>query len=307
MHHVFCKPGPSIIQISSNRLLQLCQKNLHFRGFVNLSGYVGKTFLEKRIRKSAKLQVQKKNFVSSITGRSSDGTAHHNVLSKKQAKELAVKLTPEERDVLISALQECQSMKLKAEYEGQLAAFQWRNKFGRPSIVPSLGTVDPTGSYCEVPDDWLLRKYAETVPRPNRRELIQVFISNAIPYILFGFFDNFIMIIAGDQIEVGLGSIMVLSTMAAAAIGNTLSDIAGIGIASCSDNLITKIGFTQPELTPIQMNMRITKFFLKSGRIVGVTVGCIIGMSPLLFLRHDDEKKEAEKKISEKIELIAVD
>lgn len=42
---------------------------------------------------------------------------------------------------------------------GQLAAFRWRSKFGRPAGVPSLGEVDPTGSYCAVPDDWLLRKY----------------------------------------------------------------------------------------------------------------------------------------------------
>lgn len=44
-------------------------------------------------------------------------------------------------------------------YLGQLAAFRWRSKFGRPSKVPTLGDVDPTGSYCTVPDDWLLRKY----------------------------------------------------------------------------------------------------------------------------------------------------
>lgn len=46
---------------------------------------------------------------------------------------------------------------------GQLAAFRWRSKFGRPSKVPSLGDVDPTGSYCAVPDDWLLRKYGTII------------------------------------------------------------------------------------------------------------------------------------------------
>lgn len=42
---------------------------------------------------------------------------------------------------------------------GQLAAFRWRSKLGRPSKIPSLGEVDPTGTYCPVPDDWLSRKY----------------------------------------------------------------------------------------------------------------------------------------------------
>lgn len=42
--------------------------------------------------------------------------------------------------------------------EGQLAASRWRSKFGRPSKVPRLGDVDPTGSYCLLPEDWLKRK-----------------------------------------------------------------------------------------------------------------------------------------------------
>jgi hypothetical protein len=42
---------------------------------------------------------------------------------------------------------------------GQLAGVRWRSTFGRPSKLPSLGDVDPTGSYCPVPEDWLARKY----------------------------------------------------------------------------------------------------------------------------------------------------
>lgn len=48
----------------------------------------------------------------------SSTTALPGALSKQQAKELAVRLTSNERNVLISALQECQSQKTKAEYEG---------------------------------------------------------------------------------------------------------------------------------------------------------------------------------------------
>nr|CAD7258475.1 unnamed protein product [Timema shepardi] len=46
--------------------------------------------------------------------------------------------------------------------EGQLAGTRWRSKFGRPSKLPHLGDVDPTGSYCPVPEDWLMRKYGTT-------------------------------------------------------------------------------------------------------------------------------------------------
>ncbi|CAG5087342.1 Similar to TMEM65: Transmembrane protein 65 (Homo sapiens) [Cotesia congregata] len=219
-------------------------------------------------------------------------------LSKQQAKDLAVRLTSEEREVLIAALKECQSNSVRAEYEGQLAAFRWRSKFGRPTGVPSLGEVDPTGSYCAVPDDWLLRKYAETVPQPTRRDLMRVSIANAIPFIGFGFLDNFFMIIAGEHIEAYLGAIISISTMAAAALGNTISDILGIGSATYVERLAQKIGFKPPKLTPIQLDLprsRRAANMLK-GRVIGVTIGCILGMTPL-FLLHTETKEEKEKGI----------
>jgi hypothetical protein len=40
--------------------------------------------------------------------------------------------------------------------------------------------------------------------------------------------DNAIMIIAGDQIDASLGITLGISTMAAAALGNLLSDIVGV-------------------------------------------------------------------------------
>lgn len=43
--------------------------------------------------------------------------------------------------------------------KGQLAASRWRSKFGRPSKLPRLGDVDPTGTYCPMPEDWLKKKF----------------------------------------------------------------------------------------------------------------------------------------------------
>ncbi|XP_012263102.2 uncharacterized protein LOC105690120 isoform X2 [Athalia rosae] len=212
-------------------------------------------------------------------------------LSKQQARDLAVRLTPEERDVLISALQETQSQKVKAEYEGQLAAFRWRSKFGRPSRVPSLGDVDPTGTYCAVPEDWLLRKY---VPQPTRHDLFRVSLTNAIPFVGFGFLDNFFMIIAGDQIETSLGAVIALSTMAAAAFGNTISDILGIGSAFYVERLVQKIGFKAPKLTPIQLDLPKSRRAANLGRVLGVTIGCLLGMTPLLILHKGGKDKEGQ-------------
>jgi len=44
--------------------------------------------------------------------------------------------------------------------------------------------------------------------------------------------DNAIMIIAGETIEVKLGLVLGITTMASAAIGNLLSDVAGVGMGS---------------------------------------------------------------------------
>jgi hypothetical protein len=49
---------------------------------------------------------------------------------------------------------------------GQLAGTGWRSAFGRPSKLPTVGDVDPTGSYCPVPEDWLARKYGMPQARP---------------------------------------------------------------------------------------------------------------------------------------------
>ncbi|XP_033224800.1 uncharacterized protein LOC117177870 isoform X1 [Belonocnema kinseyi] len=287
-------PGQLVIQVGRNRLLQLYHLNRYSWASVNLSGFSAKTLLEEDVRKN--WQLQKKTFGSATRAAISNGTLC-GALSKQQAKDLAVKLTPDERTVLISALQECQSLKIKAEFEGQLAAFRWRNEFGRPSAIPSLGDVDPTGSYCAVPEDWLLRKYVATVPQPSNRDLMRVLIANAIPFIGFGFLDNFIMIIAGDQIEVLLGTWITLSTMAAAAIGNTFSDVLGIGSAYYVEVLAQKIGFKQPKLTPIQLNMPKSRRSANIGRVLGVTIGCILGMTPLLFLRNDKKKESAENEL----------
>ncbi|XP_078045251.1 uncharacterized protein LOC144474361 isoform X2 [Augochlora pura] len=207
-------------------------------------------------------------------------------LTKQQAKELASKLTTEERDLIFKAIEECKSDEDKAKYQSQLAVLRWCNKLGRPTKISSLGDVDATGKYCRVPDDWLLRKYG-----PSTKNLILVAIANAIPFIGFGFLDNFIMIIAGDQIEIILNKKFPISTMAAAALGNTVSDIIGIGSVHYVELFAQKIGFEAPKLTTIELNLPRTKLAANLGRVIGVTIGCLIGMSPIPifnYFHHND-------------------
>lgn len=47
--------------------------------------------------------------------------------------------------------------------------------------------------------------------------------------------------------------------MAAAAIGNTFSDILGIGSSYYVEQLVTKLGLKPPSLTPVQLDMNCSR------------------------------------------------
>lgn len=99
----------------------------------------------------------------------------------------------------------------------------------------------------------------------------------------------------GDYIDVYLGSYFVLTTMAAAALGNTFSDILGIGTAFYVERLANKVGYSPPRLSPMQMDLPVSRNFANLGRVLGVTLGCILGMVPLLFFRRSDKEEKKDK------------
>ncbi|XP_030761747.1 transmembrane protein 65 isoform X2 [Sitophilus oryzae] len=137
---------------------------------------------------------------------------------------------------------------------------------------------------------------AESVPKPTTKNLVDIAIANAIPFVGFGFLDNFFMLIFGDYIDLYLGSYLCLTTMAAAALGNTLSDILGIGTAFYVERVANRIGFAPPKLSPIQMDMHCSRRAANLGRVLGVTLGCCLGMCPLLFFKSkaDDEEENSD-------------
>ncbi|XP_058814612.1 transmembrane protein 65 isoform X2 [Topomyia yanbarensis] len=134
---------------------------------------------------------------------------------------------------------------------------------------------------------------AEAVPTPPPRDLFQLGLVNALPFIGFGFLDNFTMIIAGDYIEHSLGLFMCISTMGAAALGNTISDVIGIGSAFYVEKLAEMSGVKPPKLSPIQLELKSSRQAANMGRVIGITIGCLLGMCPLLF--KSDEDKDAKK------------
>ncbi|KAM9308651.1 transmembrane protein 65 [Gastrophryne carolinensis] len=133
---------------------------------------------------------------------------------------------------------------------------------------------------------------------PSSRQLKHVFVHNALPFVGFGFLDNAIMIAAGTQIEFHIGAILGISTMAAAALGNLVSDLAGLGLAGYVEAISSRLGLPIPDLTPKQADMWQTRVSAHLGKAIGVAIGCILGMFPLFFFKDDEEKteKKNEKK-----------
>ncbi|XP_072743842.1 transmembrane protein 65-like [Anoplolepis gracilipes] len=73
------------------------------------------------------------------------------------------------------------------------------------------------------------------------------------------------MIVAGDQIELVLNRRFPISTMAAAALDNTMSDVIGIGSVHYVEMFAQKVGFKAPKLTLAQLNLPRTRIHCKPG------------------------------------------
>jgi len=86
--------------------------------------------------------------------------------------------------------------------------------------------------------------------------------------------------------------------MAAAGLGNALSDVAGIGSAWYVEKLAARVGIRHPNLSKAQIGMKSTKVATQLGRVIGIVIGCIIGMCPLLFMHNprSDGHKDHETK-----------
>ncbi|NXK53036.1 TMM65 protein, partial [Chauna torquata] len=112
-----------------------------------------------------------------------------------------------------------------------------------------------------------------------------VFFHNALPFVGFGFLDNAIMIAAGTQIELSIGVVLGISTMAGKSLFSS-------SLAGYVEALASRLGLSIPDLTPKQADMWQTRLSAHLGKAIGVTIGCILGMFPLLFFGDEEEKLE---------------
>ena len=137
----------------------------------------------------------------------------------------------------------------------------------------------------------------EVIKDPSYQDLKAVALAQAIPFIGFGFMDNSILIVAGDAIDTTLGVVLGISTLCAAAIGNIISDLAGIGLGTVIEDFCAqRLGLKPPDLTAAQRQLRKVRFASQMGMATGMTIGCILGMFPLLFIDSDKIQNLKKKK-----------
>ncbi|XP_071594431.1 transmembrane protein 65 isoform X3 [Heliangelus exortis] len=199
----------------------------------------------------------------------------------------ALNTTQGARDFIYSLHSTERSCLLRELHRFESIAIAQASKYPKP-LIPLETPAEELVSPEMTSDDF---EKLEVAP-PSPGQLRHVFFHNALPFVGFGFLDNAIMIAAGTQIELSIGVVLGISTMAAAALGNLVSDLAGLGLAGYVEALACRLGLSIPDLTPKQADMWQTRLSAHLGKAIGVTIGCILGMFPLFFFGDEEEKLE---------------
>jgi len=120
--------------------------------------------------------------------------------------------------------------------------------------------------------------------RPEVWQLWYLHVRTAVPFVGFGFFDNMIMLTVGGAIESTIGIALGMSTLAAAGMGQMVSDASGITLQGLIERFADKLGLPHPRLTLKQQQLASVESFVLASRIFGILVGCGLGMFPLLLM-----------------------
>uniref|UniRef100_A0A7S0S858 EF-hand domain-containing protein n=1 Tax=Chlamydomonas leiostraca TaxID=1034604 RepID=A0A7S0S858_9CHLO len=127
----------------------------------------------------------------------------------------------------------------------------------------------------------MLESQAERQP-PSASALRMIFVASAIPFIAFGFLDNAIMLVAGEEIDHVFGARLGLTTLASAGLGNLVADVMGVSVANGIEQGVKKVIKT-PKLSRYQNTLHVIKMTRLVGSAVGVGFGCLLGLSPLVL------------------------
>ncbi|MEW5303602.1 MAG: hypothetical protein WDW36_006279 [Sanguina aurantia] len=133
-----------------------------------------------------------------------------------------------------------------------------------------------------------LTGHSTSTESPSVQALSILFLASAIPFIVFGFLDNSIMLVAGEEIDARLGVNLGITMLASAGLGNTLADVIGVGVSTSIEAAVRKLPFLRdsPKLSQHQLASRSAKVVKTLGACSGVALGCVLGLAPLLVSGH---------------------
>lgn len=129
---------------------------------------------------------------------------------------------------------------------------------------------------------------------PAIKDWLVRFVSKFIGSFVFGFIDNFIMVVAGSQIDAAIGGMVAAganSALLAAGLGNTLSDAIGELASNSIESAMDKAGLdpqavSDEEVASGPMWMR---FMDKQASVIGIILGCLVGLFPLFLEEQQNE------------------
>lgn len=85
----------------------------------------------------------------------------------------------------------------------------------------------------------------------------------------------------------------ILRLIALPCIHAQVSDVCGVCFGGTVEALATKMGLPSPDLTLRQRGLQVSRLVATSGAASGVVLGCVLGMTTLLFM--DTTYAEREK------------
>eukprot|EP00039_Didymoeca_costata_P010008 m.133700 g.133700 ORF g.133700 m.133700 type:complete len:437 (-) comp14678_c1_seq2:586-1896(-) len=142
------------------------------------------------------------------------------------------------------------------------------------------------------------------IPMPTKLQLQRHMINSSVLFIGIGFMDNIVMIAAADAIDQQLYQLFHFSVLTCAALGQCVSDFAGVTFGIVLERLVDKLSMLKKSgLTHEQLELNQVKVWGAIGSSLGVVVGCLIGASTLLIreqrqLQAEDHVKFDERRMS---------
>lgn len=135
-------------------------------------------------------------------------------------------------------------------------------------------------------EEWVRTAKAERHRDLSRKQLIKYGISIACPFIAFGCFDNSIMLLSGDIIDVFIGEPLGLSMMAAAAMGGIVSGVVGLQVHGAVERMVQGM-IAKPAMSTLQRRHPTVLFTQRTGGTLGLAFGLCLGMFPLMWMERD--------------------